>query len=121
MDTHKLQVTFGLCLIGALPIMRGVLVFIAQMLGAMASAGVVKALFNGPLAVTTSLGGGTSLAQGVFIEMVSMPVQFRLCAGLTSSQFLTAQLVFTIIMLAVSLPPRLGPCIFPLQSTNQKS
>ncbi|KEF58257.1 aquaporin rerated protein, other eukaryote [Exophiala aquamarina CBS 119918] len=76
-------VTFGLCLIGALPLTRGALVFISQMLGAIASAGVVKALFNGPLAVTTSLGGGTSLAQGVFIEM-----------------FLTAQLVFTIIMLA---------------------
>lgn len=57
--------------------------FLAQMLGAMASAGVVAALFPGPLAVTTSLNGGTSLAQGLFIEM-----------------FLTAQLVFTIIMLA---------------------
>lgn len=68
--TVNRQVTFGLCLIGALPLTRGALVFIAQMLGAMASAGVVKALFNGPLAVTTSLGGGTSLAQGVFIEMV---------------------------------------------------
>lgn len=114
MDTHKLQVTFGLCLIGALPITRGVLVFIAQMLGAMASAGVVKALFNGPLAVTTSLGGGTSLAQGVFIEMVRMPVQFRLCAGLTSSQFLTAQLVFTIIMLAVSFSLQSWSILFPI-------
>ncbi len=53
------------------------------MLGAMASAAVIAGLFPGPLAVTTSLNGGTSLAQGVFIEM-----------------FLTAQLVFTIIMLA---------------------
>ncbi len=60
----------GLCLIGAVPFTRGGLVFIAQMLGAMASAGVVKALFPGPLAVTTSLSGGTSIAQGVFIEMV---------------------------------------------------
>ncbi|OAP59649.1 hypothetical protein AYL99_06947 [Fonsecaea erecta] len=76
-------VTFGLCLIGAVPFIRGALVFIAQMLGAMASAGVVKALFPGPLAVTTSLSGGTNKAQGLFIEM-----------------FLTAQLVFTIIMLA---------------------
>ncbi|KAL2425983.1 Aquaporin-7 [Exophiala dermatitidis] len=76
-------VTLGLCLIGAVPFLRGGLVFIAQMLGAMASAGVVKALFPGPLAVTTSLSGGTSKAQGLFIEM-----------------FLTAQLVFTIFMLA---------------------
>lgn len=53
------------------------------MLGAMAVAGVVKALYPGPLAVTTSLSGGTTEAQGVFIEM-----------------FLTAGLVFTIFMLA---------------------
>lgn len=76
-------VTLGLCLIGGVPWARGGLVFIAQMLGAMASAGVVKALFPGPLAVTTSLGGSTSKAQGLFIEM-----------------FLTAQLIFTIFMLA---------------------
>jgi len=76
-------VTLGLCLIGAVPFSRGALVFIAQMLGAMASAGVVKTLYPGPLAVTTTLSGGTSKAQGVFIEM-----------------FLTAQLVFTIFMLA---------------------
>lgn len=77
-------VTLALCLVGAIPFSRGAFVFLAQMLGAMASAGVVKALFPGPLAVTTTLGGGTSAAQGVFIEM-----------------FLTAQLIFTILMLAV--------------------
>jgi aquaporin rerated protein, other eukaryote len=59
-------------------------VVIGQLLGAMASAAIVGALFPGPLAVTTSLSGGTTLAQGLFIEM-----------------FLTAMLVFTIIMLAV--------------------
>lgn len=53
------------------------------MLGAIASAAVVLALFPGPLAVTTSLGGNATLAQGLFIEM-----------------FLTILLVFTIIMLA---------------------
>ena len=76
-------VTFGLCLIGAVPWARGGLVVIAQMLGAMTSAGVVKGLFPGPLAVTTALNSDTSLAQGLFIEM-----------------FLTAQLIFTIFMLA---------------------
>jgi hypothetical protein len=49
----------------------------------MAAAGVVDTLFPGPLAVTTTLSGNTNKAQGVFIEM-----------------FLTAQLVFTIFMLA---------------------
>ncbi|KAL8986956.1 MAG: hypothetical protein Q9177_003793 [Variospora cf. flavescens] len=46
-------------------------------------AAVVAALFPGPLNVRTSLLPGTSLAQGLFIEM-----------------FLSAQLVFTIFMLA---------------------
>lgn len=77
-------VTLALCLVGAVPFARGGFIFIAQMLGAMCSAAVVAALFPGPLAVTTALGGSTSLAQGLFIEM-----------------FLTAQLVFTILMLAV--------------------
>ena len=58
-------------MVGAVPWVRGGLVFLAQMLGAMASAGVVKGLFPGPLAVTTSLSGGTGTAQGLFIEMVS--------------------------------------------------
>jgi aquaporin related protein len=76
-------VTLGLCLIGAVTFLGGGLIFISQMLGGMAAAGVVKALFPGPLAVTTTLSGGTNKAQGVFIEM-----------------FLTALLVFTIFMLA---------------------
>ena len=70
-------------LIGAMPPTRGGLIFFAQLLGAIASAGVVSALFPGPLNLRTSLGAGTSIVQGLFIEM-----------------FLTAQLVFTIFMLA---------------------
>lgn len=72
-----------MCLIGAVNWTRGGLVFISQILGSMASAGVVSALFPGPLNVSTTLGGGTSIARGLFIEM-----------------FLTAELVFTIFMLA---------------------
>ena len=44
----------------------------------------MTALFPGVMVVQTTLGGGTSVAQGLFIEM-----------------FLTAQLVFVIIMVAV--------------------
>jgi aquaporin related protein len=44
---------------------------------------LVQCMFPGGLNVQTSLGGGTSVVQGLFIEM-----------------FLTAQLVFTIFMLA---------------------
>ena len=77
-------VTLGLCLVGAVPVIRGILVVPAQLAGAIASAAVVRFIFPGPLAVTTSLNGGTSMVQGLFIEM-----------------FLTTQLVFTILMLAV--------------------
>ena len=52
-------------MIGAISWVRAGLVFIAEMLGAMASAGVVAALFPGTEAVQTTLGGGTSLAQGL--------------------------------------------------------
>lgn len=72
-----------MCLIGALTWARGALIFLAQILGAIASAGVVSALFPGPLAVQTSLVAGCSITRGLFIEM-----------------FLTAELVFTIFMLA---------------------
>lgn len=76
-------VTLGMCLIGAVNWIRGGLAFLSQILGSMAASGVVSALFPGPLNVSTTLGGGTSIARGLFIEM-----------------FLTAMLVFTIFMLA---------------------
>lgn len=70
-------------LIGAISIVRGVLLFIIQLVAGIVAAYIVKALFQGDLAVSTTLGGGTTIAQGVIIEMI-----------------LTAQLVFTIFMLA---------------------
>ena len=68
---------------GALPALRGALLFLPQMLGGMVAAAVVSCLFPGPLAVQTTLTNKTSIAQGLFIEM-----------------FLTAELVFTVLMLA---------------------
>lgn len=76
-------VTLGMCLVGALSYIRGMLLTASQILGAISAAAVVSALFPGPLDVRTSLRIGTSITQGLFIEM-----------------FLTAQLVFTIFMLA---------------------
>ncbi|KAF1935809.1 aquaporin [Clathrospora elynae] len=76
-------VTFGMCLIGALPWIRGGLLFITQVLGGITAAALVSCMFPGELNVRTTLGGGTTITQGLFIEM-----------------FLTAQLVFTIFMLA---------------------
>ena len=70
-------------LIGAISIVRGVLLFVIQIVAGIVAAYIVQALFQGKLAVSTTLGGGTTRAQGVIIEMI-----------------LTAQLVFTIFMLA---------------------
>ncbi|KAK0634184.1 aquaporin [Immersiella caudata] len=77
------SVTLALYLVGGLPLLRSSIVFVAQILGGMAAAGVVSVLFPGDMAVGTKLGGKTSVVQGLFIEM-----------------FLTAELVFVIIMLA---------------------
>ncbi|KAK4555399.1 Aquaporin-1 [Recurvomyces mirabilis] len=76
-------VTLALALIGAVNWGRAGLVFIAQILGSMAASGVVLCLYPGAMNVSTTLGGNTSISQGLFIEM-----------------FLTAMLVFTILMLA---------------------
>jgi aquaporin related protein len=70
-------------LIGAVTWFRGALIIVAQIVGAIASAAVVSALFPGPLGVKTTLSDDTSVVRGLFIEM-----------------FLTAELVFTIFMLA---------------------
>jgi aquaporin rerated protein, other eukaryote len=77
------QITLALCLVGAVGWVRGALVMVSQILGGMAAAAVVDALLPGPLTVRTTLGGGTSIVRGLFIEM-----------------FLTALLVFTVLMLA---------------------
>ena len=72
-----------MCLVGAVPWIRGLIILVAQIIGGMAAAAAVSALYPGPLNVRTTLGAGTSKAQGLFIEM-----------------FLTTMLVFTIFMLA---------------------
>jgi len=76
-------VTLGMMVVGATGYIRGLLVIIAQLLGGIAAAAVVSAMMPNVLSVRTELGGGTSVVQGLFIEM-----------------FLTAELVFTIFMLA---------------------
>ncbi|KAF8855070.1 aquaporin-like protein [Acephala macrosclerotiorum] len=76
-------VTFGMVLVGALPIVRAMCLFVAQIAGGIAASAMVLGLFPTPLNVRTTLAGGASLVQGVFIEAI-----------------LTAELVFTIFMLA---------------------
>lgn len=64
--------------------MRGVYLFIAELLGCLVASGLVQCMFPGDInLVNTTLSNGTSIAQGVFIEM-----------------FLTCLLIFTILMLA---------------------
>ncbi|KAK7429844.1 hypothetical protein QQZ08_003689 [Neonectria magnoliae] len=79
------QVTMGLCAAGQLPWVRAAFLVPAQLLGSMCAGGLVDVMFPGSVAqVNTVLGSGTSVAQGVFLEM-----------------FFTAQLVFVVLMLAV--------------------
>lgn len=62
---------------------RSILVAISQVIGGIAAAAVVKAIFPGKLAVDTALSPGTSIWQGFLIEL-----------------FLTFQLLVSIFMLA---------------------
>ncbi|KAF2648269.1 aquaporin [Lophiostoma macrostomum CBS 122681] len=78
-------VTVGLVLAGGVPAIRSLFLIPAQLLAAMCAAGLVSCMIPGDIQLTnTTLAPGTSIAQGVFIEM-----------------FMTAQLVFVVLMLAV--------------------
>ncbi|KAH7041349.1 aquaporin-like protein, partial [Microdochium trichocladiopsis] len=82
-------VTLGLALVGVVTPLRAVLVACSQVLGGIAAAAVVQGLTPGKLNVNTKLLAtandvvGMDLARGLFMEM-----------------FMTAQLVFTVFMLA---------------------
>ncbi|GAP93480.1 putative aquaporin rerated other eukaryote [Rosellinia necatrix] len=77
-------VTIGLAAVGAVPPARAAVVIVSQLAGGIAAAGLVAGLLPNGLYIATVLSNDTSVAQGLFIEV-----------------FLTAQLVFTILMLAV--------------------
>ena len=74
----------GLVLVGAVEPLRALFIVPTQLVAAIAAAAVTDALIPGPLMVANTLGNGTSVVQGFFIEM-----------------FLTAQLVLTVYFLAV--------------------
>ncbi|TDZ67874.1 Aquaporin-1 [Colletotrichum trifolii] len=76
-------VTLGMFLVKAIPASRAACLFVAQILGGMLASLIVRFLFPESFNVRTTLGGGATLVQGVFIEAI-----------------LTAELVFTIFMLA---------------------
>jgi aquaporin related protein len=58
-------VTLGMALIGAIGWIRATIIFISQILGSMAASAVVDGLFPGKLSVSTTLGGGTTVVQGL--------------------------------------------------------
>lgn len=76
-------VTLAMTLVGAIPVPRAIFLFFAQIMGGIAASGMVFGLFPTEFNVRTTLSSQTSLVQGVFIEAI-----------------LTAELVFTIFMLA---------------------
>lgn len=73
----------ALLLTGAIGFVRALFLFVAQILGAIAASGLIIGLFPAPANVRTTLSKGLSIPKGLFIEA-----------------FLTAELVFTILMLA---------------------
>jgi aquaporin rerated protein, other eukaryote len=76
-------VTLAMVLVRAIGVARAACLFVSQMCGALLASVIVRFLFPENFNVRTTLGGGASQAQGVLIEAV-----------------LTAELVFTIFMLA---------------------
>eukprot|EP01039_Chlorochromonas_danica_P006308 gene6308-6956_t len=77
-------ITLGLMIMGAVPLVRGVILIVSQFVAAIVASYLVLYMFPTPLRAETTLNVGTSIVQGVFIEA-----------------FLTAELVMAIFMLAV--------------------
>ena len=75
--------TFALWAVGAVNPKRAIVLVLSQIVGSITASALVLAIFPTALNVRTTLSDGTSLVQGLFIEM-----------------FLTAQIVFAIFMLA---------------------
>ncbi|OJD35792.1 mip family channel protein [Diplodia corticola] len=76
-------VTFAMVMVKAVSIPRGLLLVCSQLVGSIFASYIVSVLFPTEFNVRTTLSDGTSTARGLFIEA-----------------FLTAELVFTIFMLA---------------------
>ncbi|KAI0025124.1 aquaporin-like protein [Xylariomycetidae sp. FL0641] len=76
-------VTLALWATGGVSVGRSIALFIAQLVGSITASALVLAIFPTPLNVRTTLSDGTSIVQGLFIEALA-----------------TAELVFTILMLA---------------------
>lgn len=96
-------------LIGSFNLVRMILLFITQLIGAIIAAAIVSVLFPGDLNVSTNLRATTKLGQGVVIEAI-----------------LTGQLIFTIFMLAAEkhsgtfiAPVGIGLALFIAELTGE--
>jgi aquaporin related protein len=74
-------VTLGMMVVGATGYVRGALVIVSQIIGGIAAAGVVSAMMPNELAVRTELGGGTTVVQGLFIEVCQVTGCFTTSAN----------------------------------------
>jgi aquaporin related protein len=65
-------ITFALWLIGGLTLFRATLLTIAQILGGIAASALVSGLtpYGGTEMLLITLGGGTNVAQGLFLEVL---------------------------------------------------
>jgi aquaporin related protein len=95
-------ITLDMVLAGALPPLRGLILFPAQLLGAICAAAVVSCIAPIDIdMVQNKLAPETSVAQGVFLEMVCtiVAITVKQCWQ-CNVQFLTAYLTLTVLMLA---------------------
>lgn len=84
-------VTLSLVLAGAVPPIRGAIMFVAQMIAGMAAAGAASAMTPGPIAFANALGGGCSTARGVFIEAFATAI---LCLAVLFTAVEKARITF---------------------------
>lgn len=87
-------VSLALWLVGGLPGRRFVMVVPAQIVGAIAAAGLAKATSIGPLNVNNTTAAGVSNGQAISIEL-----------------FTTMLLVFTVLMCAAEKSKRYVTCV----------
>lgn len=62
-------VSLGMALVGALTPLRAALLSVSQILGGITGAAIIQAITPGTLNVRTQLGAGTTVVQGLFMEM----------------------------------------------------
>ncbi|BGP23350.1 water channel [Rhodotorula toruloides] len=102
-------ITLGMLLVGALSPLRAALLVVSQILGGITGAAIIQALLPNTLNVRTTLGGGVSVARGLFIENVRFAYpSFRWLAASISLMRTATSTVYS------SLPRNRGNFIAPL-------